>query len=489
MWNPDPRLHYSGKYPTFELVKARQTLIASLQDTRSEVLERLKPRIGIPSRFGPPVPFLPPSFPPTRDQGEKEENMCLISSDDMVLKKRRLTNSSSVPASTVTREESPRSKVSTSSSTNSKDSKTAKEDSVSKTLKEKDAANGAEAKGSDAAKSDVGRSSVSRKDDAVIATVVNQNVKHTKDDVIKDATSKNVIDLTEDTDADDSDDDGTEGGGFGMGVGSFDITQLETERLVTIYKCDHCQFKTNTGTYGKLEEHLRNTLHYSASLCKARELSDGQMQLVYVEEKLAVTKKENQYEAMVVVCPSCGNIYQDIYMCADHSSWAHGLERGVYSVCPVLFRDTVFVRNNPTCRVCQIPFLTFRELHDHWRKQKLHHPVRRPLPENAFALYICSLCNLTFQGSYFDCENHVIGKHATSPAGAVKVRYVQKALRSETIMLSKEEINGGGDVAKINISTLTRMKKHLNKIGGTSKRLQKRKIKAQIKQLRKFSAN
>ena len=89
MWNPDPRIQYQGKYPTFELVKARQALIDALSDRKSVILERLKPKIGIPSAYGKPVPLLPPVHPPTGELGSSSD---LSLADEVPSKKRRQTH-------------------------------------------------------------------------------------------------------------------------------------------------------------------------------------------------------------------------------------------------------------------------------------------------------------------------------------------------------------------------------------------------------------
>ena len=60
-WNPSPDLPpYHGPYPKGELKAARMELIRLLRnDVNNLILEQVKPRIGINSRFGPAIPLKP----------------------------------------------------------------------------------------------------------------------------------------------------------------------------------------------------------------------------------------------------------------------------------------------------------------------------------------------------------------------------------------------------------------------------------------------
>ena len=103
-WPPNPRLppDYNGPYPIWELQKARQVLINSLTSPQGEILERIKPKIGIPSRYGRGI--VPPPCP-TRRQDVVVGPPIQFRPDNLAMGQQLLA-AQSIPVATVTRSES-----------------------------------------------------------------------------------------------------------------------------------------------------------------------------------------------------------------------------------------------------------------------------------------------------------------------------------------------------------------------------------------------
>ncbi len=462
MWNPDPRLDYNGKYPAFELGMARQTLIASLRSSHSETLERLKPRIGIPSHYGPPVPLLPPISPPVAPPASPptsrhtDSNTFFSSEDDVILKKRRLSKKGSVTTSTVVR-------------TDPAESTDAEEPPIDPFAIVKDDSNESR----------------------------DSNKSEDCDVIEMPQPSKEVIDLTDDDaqpsptadqqeDAQDASDVATK---FALGD---DFKEIVTQEFVDIYKCDFCTFKTDDLDHTDIDTHLQNTKHYSASRYKAwKRENQSAAEIAYVDRKLEVKKMQNKYEALVVLCPECSDVFEDIFMCGQHHKLVHGSERGKFCVCPVVHRSTITVHNKPLCQMCRVRFNSHKDLHSHWKSQPQHHPVTRPVPENALSLFICPYCEMTFVENFYGCKTHIMNhkmqKISDQAISAMKIRYVQKSQRCEEVPLTKEEVQGTKSALTDSIETLKRMKNHFSTMGSSG--LKRKMIQHEIKQMRSHVAS
>ena len=417
MWNPDPRLQYRGKYPVFELVKARQALIDAVSNRRSEILERLKPRIGIPSAFGKPVPLLAPLHPPTQELGSS--TTVPSSGEESPPKRRRLTH-------TVT-----------SSAASTSTEKTDKNDTS-----------------------------------------------------VHDEHASNVIDLTEDVKED--------SGGFqserwvasSSSVANA-VTHIEREELVDRLKCDFCPFTANASNVFAMQEHLKKAQHFSASVYKMRQNAGNKGEVVYVEKQLALKNKYGKNKCLIVVCPVCNDVFEDIFMCGLHYKNRHGGQEGSYAICPMIHEENVAIHVLPVCDPCMKQFDSVRTLHEHWQKVPSHHPVTRPLPNTAFALFVCLFCDMTFYNNFFSCKSHIIN-HTKKASGTepmcvsyMKVCYVLKPVKCEKLPPMKEDLDGDKSSMQQNLNTLRGMKRHFNKMGGSA---QKRKnIDAEIRQLQQIS--
>ena len=420
MWNPDPRLHYRGIYPSYELLKARQVLIGALGNTNSRVLERMKPKIGIPSSYGPAVPLLPPVDPPTLSLGSTPEATSKSSDEEAPVKKRRLTQTT----------------IST-TATSSEKSSHAKESPSSPTKYSKN---------SQASEQDL--------------------VDLTKDDIDDESNTQSVPIAS---------------GAFSIGN---TVDEISKETLTERYKCDFCQFTATVTSISEMRKHLDKERHFSASIFKTRQTKETNVEFVYVVKKLALKNKSAKNEVTVVVCPACNDVFEDIFMCGLHYKNAHGGYEGLYSICPVIFDDTAMIPSAPRCDACNMMYESHKKLNGHWRSSD-HHPVKRPLPESAFALYGCTLCRVTCHNNFLSCKSHIINHDFKRKSGksecAMKVKYIEKPTKSEKLPPSVEDVEGGNSLQD-NLNTLRNMKRHFKQMGGS--RLKRQHISNDIEQLK-----
>ena len=405
MWNPDPRIHYRGKYPIFELVKARQALIDAVNDRRSEILERLKPRIGIPSAFGEPVPLLAPLHPPTEGLGSS--TTATSSAEGSPSKRRRLTHTVTSSAATSTEN--------------------------------------------------------SDKTDAAV-----------------------YIDLTDDVEEDSSDfrSERLTPSSFSLGNA---VTHIEREKLVDRLKCDFCPFTSNAANTFAMQQHLKNAQHFSASLYKMRQNGENKEELVYVEKQLALKNKGGKNKSLVIVCPECNDVFEDIFMCGQHYKNSHGGQQGSYAICPMIHEEIIMIHVLPVCDPCMKQLDSQRELHKHWQKVPSHHPVTRLMPNSAFALYSCWHCNKTFYNNFYTCKSHLIShtKKTNKYTKKMRVCFVQKPVKCDKLPPMKVDLDGDNSSVQQNLNTLRGMKRHFNKMGGSA---QKRKnVDMEIRQLQQSS--
>ena len=407
MWNPDPRVNYRGKYPIFELVKARQALIDAVNDRRSEILERVKPRIGIPSVFGEPLPLLAPLDPPTEGLGSSIT--VTSSAEGSPSKRKRLTHTVTSSASTPTENSG------------------------------KTAVHGG----------------------------------HTS----------NFADFTEDVELGLNDFQSEQWSPFSVGNA---VTHIERETLVNRFKCDFCPFTSNASNAFAMQQHLKNAQHFSASLYKMRQNAENKEEIVYVETPLALKNKDGKNKSLIVVCPECNDVFEDIFMCGQHNKSSHGGQQGSYAICPMTHEENVLIRVLAVCDPCMKQFNSQRELHEHWKKVPSHHPVT-PVPNSAFALYVCLYCKKTFHNNFYTCKSHLISHASKANKDMKKMRviFVQKPEKCDKLPPMKEDLCGDKSSVQQNLNTLRGMKRHFNKMGGSA---QKRKnIDAEIRQLQRNS--
>ena len=207
-----------------------------------------------------------------------------------------------------------------------------------------------------------------------------------------------------------------------------------------------------------------------------------------VEKKLAVKHKSVKNEALVVVCPACHDLFEDIFMCGMHYKYAHGgaSNNGFYAVTPVIHTQNVVVHQQPQCQKCGAVFDKQRTLHKHWADTPSHDPLTKPLQEAAFAIYACVYCNKTFMGDFLSCKCHVLGHRDSSgkerAVCAVKVTHIMKPGRGEELLPPSEALllNGLEDEVK----TLKNMVTHFNGMSGTKSKVEM--CQKRIKYLQQF---
>ena len=178
-------------------------------------------------------------------------------------------------------------------------------------------------------------------------------------------------------------------------------------------------------------------------------------------------------------------------MCGQHYKNSHGGQDGSYAICSMTHEENVAIHVSPVCDPCMKQFDSVRTLHEHWQKVPNHHPVTRPLPNTAFALFVCLSCDKTFYNNFFACKSHIIN-HANKASGTepmcvsyMKVCHVLKPVKCEKLPPMKEDLEGDKSSMQQNLNTLRGMKRHFNKMGGSAKK--RKNINGEIRQLQQSS--
>ena len=179
-----------------------------------------------------------------------------------------------------------------------------------------------------------------------------------------------------------------------------------------LYKCDFCL--TTASSYVEINDHLISTQHFSASLYNARNISSG-IELVSIAKMLAVKNTFSKSSILVVACPECKDMFEDIFMCALHAKYTHGGINGFYSICPIVDHQTVKISTAPICLAedCNVTFVSHIFLHQHWNSRKAHHPLAGMGRESqhTFLIVICPFCHLTFRDNFIAAKMHAIRSH------------------------------------------------------------------------------
>ncbi|XP_013414836.1 uncharacterized protein LOC106176837 [Lingula anatina] len=197
-------------------------------------------------------------------------------------------------------------------------------------------------------------------------------------------------------------------------TGSTSINSTENGQIFFCFKCDFCPFSTRH--YRQAEAHLKENAHFSASLYKARSLSQSECQeepvLMFVVKKMAVTNQSARCQTLVAVCPECSSIFEDIFTCSIHYQERHQREveannapQGCYAICRILNVQTLGLKHLQ-CTKCDNDkiFKNRKKLRQHW-KQKGHHPFP-PSEKPVLRLFLCPYCNRSTQ--VFDsCYKHI----------------------------------------------------------------------------------
>jgi len=199
--------------------------------------------------------------------------------------------------------------------------------------------------------------------------------------------------------------------------------------LSRVYKCDYCRVTGKSAA--EMTNHLTRSRHASAS-----EFSVSDQQLEAVERMLAVSNPDrSNCAALVVACPECRGVFDDIFTCATHNKYEHGESDGCYAVCPVIHSETVEVSGR-SCAMCQQQFTDRNELVDHWLALPDHCPMPQSTDSRVFLVQTCPACKRTFNDDFIDCVIHMAADHGVATDHghmAVEVRHVMLPQRRERL--------------------------------------------------------
>ncbi len=388
MWEPNESLPpYQGPYPIAELQQARTVLVKELKSTKNILLERIKPKIGIPSRFGEPVPLAPPVQVEVVEQRHTAFNGV----------QRTAASATATSHSELAQP-----------STSSTDTDPPVEDS---------------------------RQVIKRKAETETGIAVLAKVKRS-----------GVPDTIQTWP---------------------EVEEVQIQDVILQFKCDFCTFQNASQPI--MENHLQQARHFSASQYQAVH-TDTQIKLIAVHKKVAIKNKHGKNEALVVVCPKCHDIFEDIFMCGLHYKYKHGGSNGAYCICPVIHSGIAVVMADFSCLKCNKLFLGNKALLMHWQVCPSHHPESKQKPAVAFALYSCMYCNKTFYENFNSCKSHVLSAHSGSKIQlALKVRHIMKPMRPEELPPETEKPEEDGISEEL--TTLRKMKTHFKTMGGTKKKV------------------
>ena len=229
-----------------------------------------------------------------------------------------------------------------------------------------------------------------------------------------------------------------------------------------IYKCDFCAYKNKT--YDATHEHLTNAQHFSASQYNATSDQNGSTILVSIKHMVAIMNEHSKSKALVVACPECRDVFEDIFMCSLHYKYSHGpddtngeIGGGYYAICPVIQHETVRLSRVAQCQMCLGHFGAHIELHKHWKSCPDHHPLSgAPTGDRIFTLFSCPYCNKMFRSNFIMCKMHTLahefGGDQWSGTVAVEVRYVLQPKRREQLLpLDTADSNVEGIKAELSV--------------------------------------
>ena len=523
-YNPDPTLNnYSGIYPLACLQNARTSLIRSLKYDSSDLLERIKPKIGIGSSYGPPLRLSPPgvrqvasaalgSASASRPTG----NLVYVptarpstTTKDTTLKTLSSTQNASastekMPKSDLiknTEQMTPLTAVTTTTSASCDQPQRVPGSSqqpigttlTSSALNIQQRASGSIEQTGGYNKSAKPAEYQAKSSSNLVSSVHAQNRQSSKESF----ESNLILIPTEDFGDEDIyiiEDlsylkrkltmENSEEPSLAKKMKPLTESSPSTDKtLQQIYKCDFCNYRGSTIT--GMEFHLEQAKHFSASLYNMNGPN-----MVSVEQKLAVKNKLCKNQTLAVVCPECKDLFEDIFMCAVHYRYMHGHNmstNGCYSVCPIIHQETVLVLQAAQCKKCNESFTKQKDLHKHWEKYKDHHPVQKALcSEKSFALYSCMYCNKSFYGDFLSCKAHVLDhkvKNALRSVSSLKVQYIMLPNRTEEVppFAEKSDQDGYND----ELMMLTNMKKHLH--GMSASKAKVKLVDQRMKYLQGFS--
>ena len=265
----------------------------------------------------------------------------------------------------------------------------------------------------------------------------------------------------------------------------------EGSMTFTIYKCDFCAYMNRIWLV--MNEHLANAQHFSASLYNAT-FDNNSVKLVSIKHMVAIMNEHSKSKGLVVACPVCQDVFEDIFMCSLHYKYTHDsndsddTSGGYYTICPVIQHETVAVSRMPMCLKCSQIYESHTKLHRHWSTR--HHPLTAPpAGERIFTIFNCPYCNKLFC-DFITCKTHALthnsGGDQQKGVVAVEVRHLLQPKRREQLLpLDTDDSNIEG--IKAELSILVNMRRYLKTLSGIKQmKMKKRKIKERIRCLREI---
>lgn len=199
-----------------------------------------------------------------------------------------------------------------------------------------------------------------------------------------------------------------------------------------VYKCDYC--RVTAASDAEITNHLSRSRHASASeysIVTSGDVGKNGPELQAVERMLAISNPHRgNCAALVIACPECRSIFDDIFTCATHNKYEHGASDGCYAVCPVIHSEKVDV-SDKSCAVCQQQFNDYEDLVQHWLALPDHCHMPQSADTRVFLVQTCPTCKRTFSDDFLDCVLHMAEVHGTTMS--VEVRHVMLPQRRERL--------------------------------------------------------
>jgi len=213
--------------------------------------------------------------------------------------------------------------------------------------------------------------------------------------------------------------------------------------LSHVYKCDYCKITGKSAA--EITSHLTRSRHASASeysVSATAGCCKSGPELQAIERMLAVSNpSRSNCAALVIACPECRSVFDDIFTCATHNKYEHGESDGCYAVCPVIHSENVEVSGS-SCAACQQQFTDHNALVDHWLALPEHCPMPQSTDSRVFLVQTCPSCRRTFNDDFLDCVIHMAADH--SSVTSVEVRHVMLPQRRERLPPFSCDIHSAG---------------------------------------------
>ncbi|XP_074662720.1 uncharacterized protein LOC141915183 [Tubulanus polymorphus] len=194
------------------------------------------------------------------------------------------------------------------------------------------------------------------------------------------------------------------------------VVKKKSLRQSMVLKCDYCDlFYKNFENDEPIDSdkeamanHMSNYHHSSASIYKAEMCNEEIKHLISVQNMLYLKNVKSTRQSLVIFCPICFNIYNDIFECGLHSTLIHGLSKQpAYSIGPIYRRLEIHLWLKPKCGNCSAEFSTHKALNLHWKSNSRCLPYEQP-EAGTMILWECSSCHQQFSNTFFLAKSHLI---------------------------------------------------------------------------------